>query len=234
MRWLLFLLWALPCLAEEGEWRTVVEGPITVKNRSVEGSAIKEIWAEGEIAAPAVDVQDALMDVARLRFFMPYMKDARELGERMPDGSVFVYTLIDLPVVGKRDYVVRLELKRALEPDGTGLFQNEWHAHPDHIPRRQSVVRLSRNDGSWVVTPLGDGSKCWAVYRFSVDPGGWVPAFAANLGNEHGVTSTYEAVAKEALRRKGLRLASVKATEPASPSPSSSPSSSAPMGRAQP
>ena len=198
----LLLLLSLPGLAADGEWQTVVSGPITVKNRTLEGTALKEVWAEGEIAAPALDVQAALMDVPRLRFFMPYMKDAREIGDRLPDGSVYVYTLIDLPVIGKRDYVVRLELKESLAADGTGTFRNEWHAVPDFTPRRHDIIRLERDDGSWVVTPRGDGSKCWAVYRFVVDPGGWVPAFAANLGNERGVKQTWDAVEKEALRRR--------------------------------
>jgi hypothetical protein len=208
MRTLSFLVLslALPCLAADGDWQTVVSGPITVKNRTLEGTGLKEVWAEGEIAAPALDVQAALMDVSRLRFFMPYMKDARELGERLPDGSVYVYTLIDLPVLGKRDYVVRLELKESLAPDGSGAFRNEWHAFPDFTPRRHDIIRLTRDDGSWVVTPR-EGSKCWAVYRFVVDPGGWVPAFAANLGNERGVKETWDAVEKEALRRRDARLA---------------------------
>ena len=44
---------------------------------------MKELWAEGEIAAPVYDVQEALMEVERLRFFMPYMKDAHQIGERL-------------------------------------------------------------------------------------------------------------------------------------------------------
>jgi hypothetical protein len=204
-------LWALvlltTCLhATPGEWQTVVEGPITVKNRSIEGSPVKEVWAEGEIDAPAIDVQAALMDVESQRHFMPYMKDARKLGAPLPDGSSYVYTLIDLPMVGQRDYVVRLELKESLDAQGEGTFRNEWHAHPDRTPRRAGVTRIVRNDGSWVITPRADGSKCWAVYRFTVDPGGWIPAFAANLGNRRGVIETYLAVAKEGRRRRAVRM----------------------------
>jgi len=190
----------------DGGWQLVVEGPITVRNRAVAGTAIREIWAEGELDAPPLDVQTTLMEVSRLKSFMPYMKDARTLGDPLPDGGVYVYTLIDLPVVGKRDYVVVLELKESLASDGTGTFRNEWHAFPDHLPRRNGIIRLERDDGSWVVTPTADGKKSWAVYRFTVDPGGWVPAFAANLGNERGVKETFDAVAKEARRRAAERL----------------------------
>jgi hypothetical protein len=203
---------ALPGWAQEhvGAWATVVKGPITVRNRAIVGTAIREIWAEGEIAAPALDVQEALMNVARLRTFMPYLKDAHVIGQPLEDGSWYVYTLIDLPVIGKRDYIVRLELKQSLAPDGTGIFRNEWHAYPTLLPLRSGVPRVMRNDGSWVVTPLGDGSRSWAVYKFLVDPGGWVPAFAANLGNEHGVKETYAAVAKESARLRDERLAAAR------------------------
>lgn len=204
----LLCLLAFPALAQgDGGWELVVKGPITVKNRSLEGTAVKEIWAEGELDAPPLDVQDALMDVPSLRSYMPYLKDGRYLGDALEDGSHYVYTLIDLPVVGKRDYIVRLELKQALAPDGTGTFRNEWHAHPDHLPLRHGITRVRRNDGSWEITPLGDGTKCWAVYRFTVDPGGWIPAFAANLGNQKGVQETWDAVAKEGRRRAAKRQA---------------------------
>lgn len=199
--------WSAGARAADGDWQTVLTGPITIKNRSLPNSPIKEIWAEGEIAAPVQDVQEALMRVERFRYFMPYLKDSREISERLPDQSVYVYTLIDLPVVGQRDYVVRTWLKQGVAADGTGVFENEWQAFPDHLPRRSGITRVALNRGGWLVTPKDDGAKCWAVYKFAVDPGGWVPAFAANLGNEKGVAETYRAVEKEAQRRLAERQA---------------------------
>lgn len=193
--------------AEDSPWETVMRGAITVKTRSVNGSRVKELWAEGEIPAPVYDVQEALMQVDRLRFFMPYMKDAYQIGARLDDGSQHVYTLIDLPFVGKKDYVVRMELKESVGLDSQGTFHNEWHARPTLLPVFPGVTRIERNDGSWVVTPVGDGTKSWAVYRFIVDPGGWVPAFAINFGNQKGTRDTYEAVAQEAARRYRERMA---------------------------
>ncbi|MCA2979307.1 MAG: hypothetical protein INH37_13545, partial [Myxococcaceae bacterium] len=147
--------------AEEG-WTTVVTGPVTVKNRSIPGSPIKEVWAEGAIDAPLIDVQDALMNVSRLKSFMPYMKDARIIGEHPADQSVFIYTLIDLPVVGKRDYVTQLWQPQAVKPDGTGTFEARWEARPTHTPERAGVIRLKKNDGSWLATARDDG-KTWLV-----------------------------------------------------------------------
>jgi hypothetical protein len=214
----LVLLWAGVCQSEE-PWTTVVTGPVTVKNRALVGSPIREVWAEGELSAPLIDVQDALTNVSRLKSFMPYMKDARVILEKPEDQSVFIYTLIDLPVVGKRDYITQLWQPQTVKPDGTGAFEAKWVARPKHLPERSGITRLQTNDGMWLATPR-EGGKTWLVHKFAVDPGGWVPAFAANLGNEKGVTDTFKNVEREALKRMKERLAAqVVARDPAAAPP---------------
>ena len=193
--------------AAEGDWETILEGPITIKNRAVPGTSVKEVWAEGDMAAPVEDLQDTLMKPELFRGFMPYLKDSREISKKQEDGSVYVYTLIDLPVVGKRDYVVRVWLHESVKADGSGTFRNEWKAEPDYLPARSNITRVRLNTGGWTITPVGDGSKSHAVYKFAIDPGGWVPAFAVNMGNEKGVGDTFRAVEKEAQKRRDARLA---------------------------
>lgn len=202
------VMWAGVCLADEAGWETVVTGPVTVKNRALKGTPIKEVWAEGEVNAPLLDVQDALMNVPRLKSFMPYMLDARIIKEQPEDGSVFIYTLIDLPVVGKRDYVTQVWQPQVVKPDGSGVFEAKWVARPTFLPQRNGIVRLQTNDGMWLATAR-EGGKTWLVHKFAVDPGGWVPAFAANMGNEKGVTDTYKNVEKEAQKRMKERLAAL-------------------------
>lgn len=197
----LALMCAAPAWAGDG-WELVVEGPITVKNRDKPGApGIKEVWAEGEIAAPVKDIQDALMTPSRFKTFMPNLKDSYEIGKPAADGSTYVYTMLNLPVVSNRDYVVQVWLEESAKADGGGVFRNRWAAVPDKLPERANFVRVKVNDGSWHVKPLGDGSKSWAVYKFSFDPGGSVPGFVAAMGNKQAVTETFNAVQKEAQRR---------------------------------
>lgn len=200
---------AFAAQAEEAPWETVLKGPITIKNRAIPGTPIKAVWAEGDIAAPVQDLQTTLLAVERFRYFMPFLKEARQVGGDRPDGSRLIYTLIDLPLVGKRDYVERVSVVQWVKPDGSGAFEDTWSAEPDRLPRTPDVVRLLKNDGGWRVTPIGDGSKSHVVYTFAVDPGGWVPPFAANLGNQEGVAETFRVVEKEAQRRRDERLARV-------------------------
>ena len=202
----------------EAQWETVVQGPpITVKNRPRENSPVKEVWAEGEIAAPPQDIQAVLMNPDRFKHFMPNLKDCRSIGQPEADGSTFVYTELTLPVVSSRDYVTQVWLDESVKPDGSGTFKNHWKAVPEKIPERKSLVRVKVNDGSWEVRAKGDGSKSHVVYKFAVDPGGWVPAFAANMGNSQAVPQTYQAVEKEAQRLAAIRLAKAKQAPPPAP-----------------
>ncbi len=184
--------------ADERAWETVSEGPIQIKTRALGDTGIKEIWAEGELAASVQDVQTALMTPDRFPKFMPFVKEARTLGPPAADGTWLVYTRLDLPMVNGRDYFSRVTLEQGVAPDGSGEFRNHWVAVKDRPPR-QNIVRLTHNEGSWKVTAKGPG-RSYAVYRFSVDPGGWIPTFAAEMGNKSGVADTFKAVEKEAQR----------------------------------
>lgn len=188
-------------------WETVQEGAIVIKTRQKPGTEVKEVWAEGLIAAEVQDIQTTLMTPDRFAKFMPYVKEAREFGKPDADGGAYVYTRLDLPWVKARDYVTKVFLEEGVKPDGSGAFRNRWVATPDKIPHRNNIIRLKYNEGSWHVTGQGEG-KSHAVYRFSVDPGGWIPGFAADMGNTKGVTDTFRAVEAEAQRLGRERKAS--------------------------
>lgn len=191
------------------DWETVATGSITVKARNKSGTGIREIWAEGDVAAAAQDIQSTILDPDRYTQFMPYVKECRFIGKEEADGTKYVYTKVDPPVVNPRDYVVKVTTPRTVAADGTGVFENRWESVWDKIPTRSNVVRLKVNEGSWVVTAK-DANSSHVVYKFTVDPGGVIPNFAANMGNKSGVTDTFKAVEKEANRRKAERLKQAK------------------------
>ncbi|MBX7113252.1 MAG: hypothetical protein K1X64_02875 [Myxococcaceae bacterium] len=210
------LLCGAPSLAADEGWQLVVEGPITVKNREKPGApAIKEVWAEGEIAAPVRDIQEALMTPKRFKNFMPNLKDSYEVSKPAADGSTFVYTMLNLPVVSNRDYVVQVWLEESAADGGT-TFRNRWSAVPDKLPERSNFVRVKVNDGSWQVKAIGDGSKSWVVYKFSFDPAGSIPGFVTSMGNKQAVTETFNAVQREAQRLAAERKKAEAAKPPAS------------------
>jgi hypothetical protein len=196
---------AAPDAGAEAEWETVASGAINVKARPRPGTAIFEIWAEADLDAPVRDIQDTLTTMDRFQHFMPYVRSANEVS-READGTVFTYTELALPVISDRDYVVHVFLDEGVQPDGSGRYRCRWEAAPDRLPEKSGLVRVRVNEGSWVVTAKDDG-KSHVVYRFIADPGGMLPAWAANYGNRRGVSGALEAIEKEAQRRQKERAA---------------------------
>lgn len=185
------------------EWKTVETKPITIKVRERADGKGNDVWAEGTLKADARDVQEAMVDQPSFKEWMPYVKESR-LVTRAADGSRMTYTRLDLPIVSSRDYVCQVVDDELLAADGSGHFRQHWWAVPDALPKREGVVRLPRNEGSWDVTSKGEGTS-YAVYKFSVDPGGSLPGFLKNMGQKGGVLDTWKAVEKRAALLKAER-----------------------------
>lgn len=189
------------------EWETVLEEPYLVKTRDVPGSEVKEYRVEGKLRASVADLQAALSDASHFPKFMPHVKEARVLKTA---GAVdFVYVRVSPPVGGSRDYVSEVQLLESVNSDGEGRFRQKWRANPDYLPERSGIIRLRINEGSWDISPSGDGMSA-VVYRFRVDPGGWVPGFVRELANRQAIPDTLQAIEREAQRRARVRAESAR------------------------
>lgn len=206
---------AAPDATPEPAWETVATGAITVKARPRAGSAVFEIWAEGDLEAPVQDIQATLTTMDRFQHFMPYVREAKQVS-READGTVYTYTDLALPVISDRDYVVHVWLDESVQPDGTGAYRCHWEAAPDKLAEKSDRVRMKVNEGSWVVTAK-EGGKSHVVYKFAADPGGMLPAWAVNIGNRRAVSGTLESIEKEAQRRQKEREAAAAKSAAAAP-----------------
>lgn len=202
--WVAAMLVAVPGAAAASEWQTISTGQITVKTRTISGS-VKEIWAEGTMAASAFDIQEAILDAESYPRFMPYVKEARYVGGSA-EGGRYVYTRLDLPFLNARDYVLLVTVESRVDGNGQGTFVNRWKATPGRVRERPQVTRIKTCEGSWEVKSTEDG-KAYVVYRAVVDPGGWVPGFALDAANRKGVSDTWSAVENESVRRGTARIA---------------------------
>jgi hypothetical protein len=199
------LLISSGAIAEE-KWQTVGTGQVLVKTRPVKGSQVQEIWAETNLSASVRDLQDTLLDGESFPRFMPYTKAVKKLGATEPDGTWLVHTVVTPPIVEPRDYIVRVGVDRSVAPDGSGDFENHWVVVPSKVPLTKGWIRMSVNEGRWIVTPLPNGQS-HVVYRFRIDPGGWIPPWLADLGNRSGINDIFKAVEIEAKRRGAARAA---------------------------
>ena len=216
-------LWVLCQVGQvqaEENWTQTVSGPITVKTRpTVHGSNIKEVWSEGDVGVSALDIQgDAHRPNPIPALHAVCQRGPGWAPQAEADGAHLVYTRLELPLVTPRDYVERVHNDHLVAADGGGTFEQRWEAVPDRLPKRVNVIRVRVNEGQWLVTPKGDRTS-HIVYKFTVDPGGMIPPFAANIGNTSGVTDTFRAVEKEARRRavereKVGRSASIRPVKP--------------------
>jgi len=207
-----------PAARAEEPWQTVSTGAVVVRTRSVPGSPVREVWAETDLKAEVRDLQDTILDGESFPRFMPYTKQARRLTQPGPEGFWFVYTRVAPPVIAQRDYVVKVSVERSVEPDGSGWFQNRWISAPGLVPPVEGVVRMAINEGSWSATPRGDG-RSHVVYRFRINPGGWIPPFLADLANQSAIPDVFRAVEREAQRRGAARVSSSRGPASSSPTP---------------
>lgn len=191
----------------EGQWDVQRTAPILIKVRARPATNVKEVWAEGEIAAAPLDIQNALCDVDRFAGYMPYLAEARYLGEPEPDGARYTYSRLELPVLSARDFVHKVYVDRDAATDPNGEFANHWFSTPTRVPEKPSVLRLQISEGSWRVTPRAGGTSSHVIYCFCADPRGSIPTFAANRANVTGVTETFRNVEREAQRRGQERRA---------------------------
>ena len=131
------MLAALVCAttaAADEPWVTTQTEPLVVKTRARPGTDVKEVRAEGTIAAPPMDIQSTVMDVKRFTKFMPYLTEARLVGETDPDGAVYIYSKLELPVLSPRDFIHKTYVDRDSTKDPQGVFQAHWFAVPDKLP----------------------------------------------------------------------------------------------------
>jgi hypothetical protein len=185
------------------EWKTATHDGITVKSRVQAGSAIREFWAEATVGAALQDVQDAIVDFESHPAFMPYVVEAKYLGAEAADGTRLAYSKLDFPMVSSRDFVIRVTLDKSVSGDKGDEFANHWTCVPNSIPERSGVIRLRINEGSWKATRVG-AEQTKVIYRFRVDPGGWIPAVLANEASKRAIPSVFRALETEA-KKRGLQ-----------------------------
>jgi hypothetical protein len=199
----LLLCWVATSRPAWAEWKTATHDGITVRSRAQSGSAIREFWAEATLAAAIEDVQNAIVDFESHTAFMPHVAEAKYLAPEAADGTRLAYSRLEFPVVTSRDFVIRVTLDKLVSGDKGDEFANHWTCAADTVPVRPGVIRLRINEGSWRAMRVGP-EQTRVVYRFRVDPAGWIPAVLANEGSRRTIPSVLRALEAEA-RKRGLQ-----------------------------
>lgn len=184
-------------------WTIVSRGDhLTTYSRPRNGSSLLENKGVGVIDAEPIVVKRVIDDTAEYPNFMPYVVETKTIA-RTSDGRVG-YQRISPPIVGDRDYTVRIKCETRPAPGGGTCYCNRWEAANDLGPaERKGVTRVKITEGYWLLEPA-PGGKTLATYSIYSDSGGGIPAFLLNSANKTAIPKLFDAIRKQAKLEKYL------------------------------
>ena len=120
---------------------------------------------------------------------MPYTAESRLL----PQDAQLCYMVLKPPLVGTLDYTIRVHEELSKSPDGQTIYNSRWElANTDGPPAKPGVKRVTANEGSWLLEPIGQQTR--ATYTLFTDGGGGIPALLMNFANKQSVSRLFEAL----------------------------------------
>src|SRR6202140_1926771 len=171
------------------EWQEVSRNiNLTIYIRHRADSPIEEVRGIGEFDAPLAVLRGILADVAKYSEFMPYTKESRVL----PQDAQLCYMVLKPPLVGSLDYTIRVHEELLKNHDGGTTYRSRWElANLDGPPPQAGVIRVTANEGSWLLEPIGNQTR--ATYTLYTDGGG-IPALLMNFANKQSVSRLFDAL----------------------------------------
>jgi len=149
---------------------------ISVYTRRVDYSNYKEFKGEVLVTANSEQVITLLKNIAGYKEWLPDCMESKRL-KKIDELQQINYVLTDFPwPYDDRDLIYRFTLKDKKSEQIKILIENK----PEYIQNRDGIVRIQSAKGLWLITPTSE-NKTKLVYQMHVEPGGYVPAWLANL-----------------------------------------------------
>jgi hypothetical protein len=96
------------------------------------------------------------------------------------------------PLVGSLGYTIRVHKESVKNSDGGTSYHSRWElANSDRPPPRPGVTRVTINEGSWLLEPIGNQTR--ATYTLYTDGGG-VPPLLMNFANKQSISRLFDAL----------------------------------------
>ena len=178
-------LLGLTATAEEAKWEVAAKSSgVTVYARARADSAVKEIKAVGEISSPPPAVLGVLADYERYKETMPYTDVSTVVATEKDGKVVHFYTVVNAPLVSKRDYTLHIEEVSDWR-GGEGYLKTQWRPSEKGPGPKDGYVRVEINEGSWTLEPLDEGARTRATYLLYT-----------NQANRSAIPDIFEALRK--------------------------------------
>lgn len=201
---ILHMLPLLTLLADpEPAWQRAAETDgITVYTRERKDSPVREMKAQGMVDAPPERVFKVVRDFDHYAQTMPSTETSYVISREDNGKVAYVYMLIRPPLISRRDFIIRA-VDESDSKNGEGYFKSTWKVVSDKgPPPKPDIVRITINDGYWLLEPRDGGKKTLATYYLYTDPGGSVPKWIVNQANGTSVPDVFRAVRREAAKKE--------------------------------
>ena len=200
---MILALLPLVLVTAEPQWELSTDSDgVKVFKRDRSGSDVKEMKAVGTIDATPGEVWAAVRDLEHYPTQMPYTAEAKVLSRSEGDREIAFYSRIKTPLVDERDYIIVLKDESDWR-DGKGFYKVSWTIAPKEsdalMPEKKGVVRVRVHE------PRDDGAKTNATYYVFTNPGGAIPTFIANQGNNIAVPKVFAAIRKTVKDKRGAK-----------------------------
>lgn len=164
---------ACPQTANADDWKVILEQDgIVVSRRLVEGRALPQLRAVGEVPGTPYEVLAVLLDVPEHVAWRPDCAESR-IVRRISHWKSLTYTRIRTPwPLADRDVVVEDEVL-FVDPPSSVKVSFQAVAAPD-VESGRRVIRMPRVTGSYSIEATPDG-RSRVHYELEADIGGSVP-----------------------------------------------------------
>ncbi len=161
----------------QANWQLAKEQDgIKVFLKNAEGSGIKKMRSEFELAAKPEAVLALLFDIPASPKWIPQTKTWKYL--RPPSATeCYYYSELSIPwPASNRDYVVHM---KAWQQPATKVITVDANTIAGQVPEKEGIVRVNVSTVKWVLYPIQNG-RTRLVYELFADPGGSLPSWVVN------------------------------------------------------
>jgi len=150
---------------------------IRVYTRTFPDSKFKAIRVELELKAGLSQMVAVLLDVNAAVDWV-YATKSSVLLKRVSPTELYYYSEVSIPwPFNNRDFIAQLKVS---QDSATHVVTVDGPTMADYLPVKKDIVRVTRSEGKWVLTPVGRG-RIRVEYELRTDPGGDLPAWLFNL-----------------------------------------------------
>lgn len=140
-------------------------------------SGVHGVRVDTVVDMPASKLFPVLMDADRQREYS-FIREFRIISHNNKIG--YLYQRVRATGIQDRDFTVKLTLVWP-ETENGGPYGWIWEQANEKGPApRDGIVRADVVSGSYVLTPVANGTKTRISYRLWFDPSSWVPDFLIN------------------------------------------------------